>query len=451
MKSLRVTSQSFQSRNQLRDARQLSRLGFTLVELLVVVTVMLILIAMTVTAIDFSFTSERIRSGARQLASALEGARDRAIFAREPRGLRLLVDPDEPRMVSGMIYIGGAKNWSEGRIRLERMDFEEDANGNGRLDSGEDTNLNFVLDGNKVADSPDVLIVRGDAACGWSALMDRGFMPTYELDLNNNNILEASEDLNNNGLRDFDAPRIKIPADDNGTWYTVLTHRLSASSQVLQLITPYRDPGTSPSNEVVAFQGGGPSTYILELPPRILPDAQPILLPEGVVIDLDASQVPADWRPAAPPGGMALDLQYSRPYSSHMDILFSPRGVVTGPLAATGLIHLYVAERKDVVFAVDQGVMVPPLTGTLTRRPPRFAGNIPLVPGADQFGPEDPIGQRLLLSIFTQTGKISTHQLNTTDSVINATIGVTFPPTAGSDGYADYPFLFATQGEAQGQ
>ncbi len=447
MKNLRVTSHCCsQSRGLVRDNRLLNRSGFTLIELLVVVTIMLILVGMTVTAIDFSFTSERIRSGARQLASALEGARDRAIFAREPRGLRLLVDPDEPRMVSGMIYIGGAKNWSEGRIQLERADLVAPPG----------------------VDGPEVVIVRGDAACGWSALKDRGFMGLFE-DINLNGILDLGEDSppigNGNGVLDRDAPRIKIPADDNGTWYTVRTDLLTPANQILYLISAYRDPGTTPPNEVRAFQGGGPSTYILELPPRILPDAQPILLPEGVVIDLDASQVPADWRPAAPPAAtvMALDLQFSRPYSSHMDILFSPRGVVTGPLAATGLIHLYVAERKDVVHTVDEGVTGSTYVaagGTVidTRRPPRFgttptgslpAGNpllqTPLVPGNEQFGPEAPIGQRLLLSVFTQTGKISTHQLNTADLFNNVS------GTTGSDGYADNPFLFATQGEAQGQ
>ena len=91
-------------------------------------------------------------------------------------------------------------------------------------------------------------------------------------DRNLNGVLDAGEDLNGNGLLDLDAPRIKIPGDDNGSWYTVLTYRLSPTSQVLQLISPYRDPGTTPPTEVNAFQGGGPNTYILELPPRILPD-----------------------------------------------------------------------------------------------------------------------------------------------------------------------------------
>ena len=279
-----------------------SRRGFTMIELLVVVTVMLILVGMTVTAIDFAFSGERLRSGSRQVQSALEGARDRAIFAKEARGLRFLVDrgedrngngtidvvngvsedangngildPGNPRIVTEMIYIGAGKKWSEGLIRLERLD----ANNDGTADIYRDT------DADGTADSSSVCIVRGDPACGWFTLKERGFLGTFE-DFNLNGVLDTGEDTNSNGLLDLDAPRIKIPADDNGSWYTVLTHRLTATQTILELLTDYRDPGTTPTTQVVAFQGTGPSTYQLELPPRFLPDAHPILLPNGVCID----------------------------------------------------------------------------------------------------------------------------------------------------------------------
>ena len=461
MNRLRVTSRSNKVAGTLRIPSRHTECagyeGFTLVELLVVVALMLILITITVVSIDYGFTSERIRSGARQLQSALEGARDRAIFAKEPRGLRLLVDSTEPRMVTSLIYIGASKSWSRGQIRLERMDFEEDTNGNGILDGGEDTNTNGRLDGNGIADGPEVLIVRGDSGCGWSTLKDRGFLGVYE-DLNFNRQLDPGEDQNGNGLLDLDAPRIKLPADDHGSWYTVLSHRLTPTSQVLQLVTPYRDPGTTPPTEVIAFQGTGPNTYILELPPRILPDAQPILLPEGVVIDLDASDIPFEWRPTRGEdtngdglltggedtnGNGVLDVGT---YSGHMDIMFSPRGVVTGSLAARGLLHLYLGETKDVVKTVDLGVWTsasPPGV----RRLPRYTDSLastPLVPGGGSpgvygpFGPEEgDIGQRLLTTIFTQTGKVSTHPINAIDG--------------DGDGFADAPFLFATQGEGQTQ
>lgn len=442
------------------------RSGFTLVELLVVVALMLILITITVVSIDYGFTSERIRSGARQLQSALEGARDRAIFAKEPRGLRLLVDSSEPRMIRSLIYIGAEKNWSEGQIQLERMDFEEDVNGNGKLDPGEDSNMNGRLDGDGVADGPGVLIVRGDSTCGWSTLKDRGFLGVYE-DLNFNRQLDPGEDQNGNGLLDLDAPRIKIPANDNGLWYTVVTHRLSPTNQILQLVTPYRDSGTTPPGltSVTAFQISGPSTYLLELLPRILPDAQPILLPEGVVIDLDASDIPSEWRPTRGEdtnGNGLLDggedtngngVLNVGTYSGRMDIMFSPRGVVTGSLAARGLLHLYLAETKDVVKTVDLGVWTSVSTSG-ARRPPRYAdASVPLVPGPGSpgvygvFGPEEgDIGQRLLTTIFTQTGKVSTHPVNAVGDAFNNITGA-----SGSDGFADAPFLFATQGEGQAQ
>ena len=386
--------------------------GFTLVELLVVILVLLILIVMTVTTIDFTFNSERLRSGSRQLQSALEGARDRAIFAKEPRGLRLLLDPDEPRIVTNLIYVGASQNWSEGTIILKRLD----NNGDG------------------VADPPyEVRIVEG-VGTAWSTLSARGYLGIYE-DLNLNQIFDAGEDLNGNGVFDLDAPRIKIPGDDNGSWYTVLTNRLATSNQ-LELITAYRDPGTTPTTSVVAFDGGGPKTYILELPPRILPDAQPILLPEGICIDLDASDVPVAWRPGVPAVATSIENQYAKPYSSHMDIMFSPRGVVTGPLAAQGLLHLYLAERKDVIRATNEGVTGSTLGPAAPRRPPVF-GNTFYVPSLNQFDANNPIGQRSITTIFTQTGKVSTHQIDPTD--------------ADSNGYADNPFQYAAQGEAISQ
>ena len=408
------------------------RSGFTLVELLVVVTVLLILMVMTVAAIDFTFTAERVRSATRQVQSALEGARDRAIFAKETRGLRLLVEPGEdrngngvldsgedfngngsldignPRIVTSMIYVGGSKDWSEGRIRLERPDF----------------------DGVAGPDSTEISVVRGSPDCGWYTLKERGFLGVFEPDSNNNGILEASEDFNGNGVRDLDTPRIKIPADENGQWHVVLTYRLTAVDQILLLVPAYKGAGTSAEDQVVAFLGTGPSTYILELPPRILPDAQPILLPEGVCIDLDGSDVPPDWRPA--PGTTV-----SASYSSHMDILFSPRGVVTGPLAARGLVHLYVAERKDVVHAVDIGLEV---GGTPIPRLPvnNVAGAVARVPDLNQFNQDEPIGQRKVISVFTQTGKVSSHEIDPT-------------PKSTPDGTAANPFHFATKGEAQSQ
>ena len=455
--------------------------GFTLVELLVVISVLLILVVMTVSSIDFTFSSERLKAGARQVQSALAGARDRAIFAKEPRGLRFLVDSSdstavESRVVTSMIYIGAPSNWSEGQIRLERVD----ADGNGIADLVVDTN------NDNTNDATAVMIVRGDALCGWYTLKERGFLGLFE-DQDLDGILDLGEDTNGNGLLDLDAPRIKIPADDNGSWYTVLVlssgpYAMTPVNQVLKLVTPYRDPGTTPDTNVVAFQNGGPNTYILELPPRMLPEAQPILLPAGVCIDLDGSQVPVAWRSFGEDVGINGDngvldagedtnmngkLDRSS-YSSRMDVLFSPRGIVTGSVAAEGLLHLYVAELKDVQRIVDIGVDVTGTgSGSMSPRLP-IHGNgqkslmrVPslMIPGGNQFTPEEPIGQRTIVSIFTQTGKISAHAIDPTDGEDRNGNGMLDP---GEDvngngmldppnGYADTPFQFSTRGEAGSQ
>lgn len=417
------------------DAREL-RSGFTLVELLVVVAVMLILIVMTVQAVDFAFTQERLKAGARQVQSALSGARDRAIFAKQIRGLRFLTNETDPRQVTGMVYIGVPDTyWNRGQIRLERVDDKN--NGSGALvpDGIADTDV-VDINGDGIFESA-VKIVRGDAGCGWYTLKERGLLGLFE-DKNLNGVLDGGEDQNGNGLLDIDPARIEIPAN-SGIWYPVLTHRLTPVNQMLELATPYQESTTTLDNEVIAFQGTGPSTYRLELQARVLPEAQPILLPETVCIDLDGSLIPSSWRPA--PGSP----QMAR-YSSHMDILFSPRGVVTGSVAAMGLVQLYVAERKDVQKTID-----------LLARPPVNSNSAgPLVPGQNQFREDlnengildagedlngnglldeaSPIGQQAIISIFTLTGKVSSYPIDTTDSINNATLAV------GSDGFADYPF-----------
>jgi len=373
-----------------------STLGFTLVELLVVVVIMLILAGLTLSAINFGMTGERISAGARQMQSFLEGARDRAIYAKELRGVRLLVDETNPRTVTSMVYIGAPELYSEGMIWLERPDNNND----------------------QKADNPSVTVVRGFDT-SWYLLKQRGMLGIYE-DLNGDGKFQPKqEDLNKNGVFDLNAPRIRIPGDKTGTWYTVLTNRLTASNEVLLLTTPYRDPGTTEATGVLAFESGGPNTYQLELPPRVLPNEDPALLPSGIVIDLDGSKIPSSWRPG--PGS-----PITTPYSSHMDIMFSPSGVVVGAAASAGLIHFYLAEPVDV----DKTVSVLGRTSNSWQ-----VGQA--VPGEVFKIPDDPVGDRRVVTLFTRTGKISTHPIR--------------PDDYDTDNFADDPFFFAETGEEVGQ
>jgi prepilin-type N-terminal cleavage/methylation domain-containing protein len=402
----------------------LNRRAFTMVELLIVVAILLVLTTMTIVAVDLTFQSERVRGGSRQVQSLLEGARDRAIFAGRPVGVRFLVDSDplNARKCTSMVYVGSSDPWKEGTITLKRPDFDND-------DIVDD------LDGDGNPDT-EIWMIDGSPETLWHNLLQRGYLGVYEYDVNGNGVLEPVEDVNGNGLRDLESPRIKIPADQNGTWYNVNTYYLGKdplNPNRLLLVSPYRDPGTSPSSQIAAFEGTGPNSYVLDLPPRILPDAEPVLLPGGVAIDLDASSVPAAWRP--PDNALV-----STPYSSRMDLMFSPRGTVTGAEAAAGLIHFYVALSSDIDLSTE-----PAPTGTLNRLPVNnipatdpdigtTESNVPGVPGENQFSAENPVSDRSLVTVFTHTGKISSFPLNITD-------------TSPADGFADDPYVFAERGE----
>lgn len=406
--------------------------GFTLIELLVVIGILLLLSTMTLLAVDFTFNTERVRSGARQLQSMLEGARDRAIHAGAPRGVRIIVedDRDNGRKSASMIYIASTDPWSRGTITLKRSDF---AAPYGTLDTPAQGN---DRDGNIVADT-DIYMVEGSPETLWFNLLQRGYLPVYEIDSNTNGVADPGEDLNGNGVLDQKTARIKIPGDRNGTWYTVSTHHLGRNPlnpNVLEFLRPYRDPGTTPPTEVVGFEGTGINSYILELPPRVLADAEPILLPAGVVIDLDASDVPDSWRPDQPTSLPAGVNAQQVPYSSQMDIIFSPRGTVTGPEAAKGLIHFYLGLREDV-DAINTGITK---SGqTFTPRSPVWSGSWNagiVILGESGVTTSPPVGDRALVSIITQTGKVSSYPLNPVDG-----------PDANA--FADDPFLFAKHGK----
>ncbi len=100
--------------------------GFTLVEILVVLVIVLLLSVAIAAAIPGAVRERRINEAARALQAYLEQARDAAIRANAPRGVRLLPDFDfngaspaagvtpRPFAFSRMIMIEPAPNYSEG-------------------------------------------------------------------------------------------------------------------------------------------------------------------------------------------------------------------------------------------------------------------------------------------------------------------------------------------------
>lgn len=338
-------------------SRRHHRAAFTLVELLIVIGIMILLTTVTIMSVNLSNDADRVRAGARQLQSLIAGARDRAIHAKDLRGVRLIRDPNDNHAVNAFQYVGAPAKFSVGTVNI--LTKKAVATADGRQVQGPGNFITFKNQG---------LIKVGS--------------------------------------------RIEIPKG-TGRWYTIAGFPTSIpgftqlQQDFILLSEPYAGFG-SPS-------GAGDSnlTYELELQPQPLPDSIPVQLPKGVVVDLDGSQLPPNWRPRVFQGG----------YSNQMDIMFSAKGLPTGDVVSSGfgMIHFHMADVGDVV--------------TWKQIAGRTSGNyfgtavVPAdVPGAKAVVKRS----RILVSVATRSGNITVAPVN-----VATTAGI---PVAVD------PFLYAETG-----
>jgi prepilin-type N-terminal cleavage/methylation domain-containing protein len=189
--------------------------GFSLVEMLVVITVILVLLGVSLAVMDISLEGERVRSGARHIQSYLAGARDRAAYSNRPCGVRFIRDqlPSDNTVVHSMVYIELPADWKQGSFFAWQFDVTagEDVNNNGKLDQGEDRNNNNVLDPVIPAHS---LLVTENAFNGrfdTEDLNGDGYLNRG----NGNGVLDPGEDVNGNGRFDPGEDRWE-DANNNG-------------------------------------------------------------------------------------------------------------------------------------------------------------------------------------------------------------------------------------------
>lgn len=357
------------------------RQAFTLIEILVVITILIVLTVLVVSVYNINAGADKVRSAARTAQSAFLGARDRALHAKALRGIRLIRDSSDQSIVTGFAYIQPIDRleYPPQSIRLERPDD----------------------DGDGSPDPPgNVVIVHGFGPPD----------PTPHVDWY--------------ALTDFfsNPPRIRIPAT-TGQWYTFSwtttgTYALTSTNANLRLTSPFIDPGAP--GFIAHPRNLGNSSCEIELAPELLPNHAPISLPSGVVVDLFYSAIPGQWfqqqsiaSSAAVPVGWVEegpDLlvpgnRIIRQYSRQIDTMFSPRGMVSGPISALGPIHLLLNDIQDATQGLN------PISPTNK-------------------------GEKLVLTIFPQTGNVATFPIDPTDS--------------DGNGIADDLFRFAKLGSVAG-
>lgn len=360
----------------------MKRRGFTLIELLVVIGILLALTLMTVHAFRVNAGGDRLRGAARTTQSAFMGAKDRALHAKDRRGVRLLRDSGDGSLVNGFMYLQPIEMQTYGPHAFE-MGRRDDNPADGTPDTGDVT----VIHGNTFdATQPQT---------DWYTISSYFAVP----------------------------PRIRIPAG-TGQWYTFQTfgsgpYAFGQASQYLILTTPFPDAGVAGlvSHPIT---GATFTSCDIEMAPEVLPNHAPIQLPSGVVIDLYYSQIPASWYTqrsvvigtalntgevdeAADPTNAANRIY--RTYIPNMEVMYSPRGVITGPVAAAGPIHLLLRDIQDATQGLN-----------------------PIDPACK--------GEVRVLSVFPMTGHVQVYEYDPTD--------------ADANGYADTPWRYSTAGARAG-
>lgn len=345
---------SFTFRTPNSALRTSPRSAFTLVELLVVISIIVTLSTLVFTVFNSHAGSDRTRAAARIAQSVLLGAKDRALHAKDPRGVRLIRDVTDPTLVTGFAYLAPLASETAGNLPGQTPQ----------------NSVSVTRPGLPASSDAMQIVISGPQGQAWFAHDQRGLWPAAVL-------------------------QVRIPAQ-TGQWYYLVRQQPSApfwgtldpqGNLNLTLQAPFLGGKSWPANVNAIDATDSNASCEIQLGNELLGFHQPISLPSRVVIDLDQSILAA-------------------PASGDIDIMFSPRGMVTGPLAALGPMHLLLNDLSDA---------------------------------SRNLSPLDPEnrGEKLILTIFPQSGLVATFPIDPTD--------------ADQDGVADDLFHFAKLGSAAGQ
>jgi hypothetical protein len=223
-------------------------------------------------------------------------------------------------------------------------------------------------------------------------------------------------ELDSNGLLDRNNTRLRMPAGEGGNWYRLVPQQTqppyfvvkNGTTQVMRITTPFLNVTFAPPAIDAIDSYGTAASMELQLGNEVAPFTEPIALPTGMVIDLKWSSASAQ--------ALATSLEATGALGK-IDLMFTPRGNITGPASVMGPIHFLIHDLQDAV----------------ARDPNNSA--LPLSP----ISPKNR-SDKIILTIFPATGNVQSFPIDSTD-VLNNSDG-----SAGPDGLADDLFRFARNG-----
>jgi hypothetical protein len=277
---------------------------------LISISIMLILAVITIRLVNTSLDSDRLKTGSREVQSYLAGARDRAIYAGQPRGVRFIPDANDPYSIRSFVYIGAPTNFTDTQPMTVL------ANGL-TISPSAATATTFGTLANR-----GLLLAGAQITLGGAATSGGSYNSIAP-----NPISTAPVWLANTV---YPLGTLVQPGTANGHTYVstaTTTGTNSGTSGTTPPTWPTTTGGTVPDNTLTwtefswtltkSYTGTSPTTYTVQLAPVPLPSEQPRTLPQNIVIDLRTSVLPQNW--PGPPTA-----------ASTFDVLFSPAGTVIG-------------------------------------------------------------------------------------------------------------------------
>lgn len=440
-------------RHRTSDAR-----GFTLIELMVVILIILLVSAATLPVAVPAIMHRQVGEAALLLQAGLAGARDAAIRANAPRGIRLLSDPS---FNSGVLFasnryipIEPAGDYTVGRVsiknipgfansftggppgalldpplalRVEEAPFDTTGVPNERTswfwnirvgdkirfgDSGNYYTVvgplfNSPYNPSSVVANPELFV---NAGTGTGSFLGRPGDPSPLIQPYNGSnwnveylLLVNGFDDNQNGYTDEGMDGL----DNNGNGLIDLYDYVAPPPSTYPL------PATTyPEYEPEAFIGpqfvAGSFTdqpYTILRRPVPSQGAREVTLPGDVVIDMTT------WNTTQERSRLPVD-----PASGYVDVMMMPSGQVIqtmgnanpAPPSTLPFYHFWLTERSDVVEPrVVQGVpyQLPMPKGTLN------------YPSINDPSPRFLQGDRRLVTLFTHTGQVTTNTIENFDGL----------------------------------